>query len=270
MSIYSSGGDALRDTAKWLVSLVPVAGVVATGAVLVPRLVAAGAATNSGLSWLDAYKWPLVGLVAVVTGIGATVWWGATVLSTEPASFTAVLSNASTLSTAFSAGVGAPYFLDSEQFGQTWALVAARVSAGDPVEATTLTATLGAADALRDWAYEQAVRAAFDRFKVAFSAGLVLIVAGFLTVAVTVPVPPATVGEPRAVRVVMPAAAPRAAAAGADLHHATGCTAAATTTFVAVGGTWATPVLQVDGPGCRFDARWHPKVDDVHLVPLGD
>ena len=106
MSVYGSGAEAFRDTTKWLVAFVPIAAIVASGAVLGPRLVGAMRAADSISDLLAANGLPLLGLVMVVVVVSQ----GANVLSTQPKELGDL--EADTLAAAFNDGVGAPYFFD--------------------------------------------------------------------------------------------------------------------------------------------------------------
>jgi hypothetical protein len=44
----------------------------------------------------------------------------------------------------------------------------------------------------------------------------------------------------------------------ADLYSMTGCSNPTGTKFHAVAGTWSSPVLIMEGAGCRFGAQWQP------------
>ena len=186
-------------------------------------------------------------------------------LSRQPNDFGALLkTNATRLSDAFSAGVAAPYFLDDGGFKGALASLDAKwgpKSTTPPAEAEVSRA-VAAVEALREWALQDELAAAFRLFQVFFAIGLVLIVAGVVVAAVTIDHQGASIEKPTTVQVSVnhPGAA--------DLLKKTGCTTPAKSQYVAVAGTWDAPVLQVDGPGCLFGNRWRPTSGDFEIHPL--
>ena len=114
MSIYDSGSDAFRDTTKWLVAFVPVVSIIAIGATVIPRLVK-GSGTHSVSAWLGLNGLSLVGMLVSLVGIALILIFGARVLSSQPIGFTALIATPKDLSSAFSAGVGAPYFINEAE-----------------------------------------------------------------------------------------------------------------------------------------------------------
>lgn len=261
MSIYGTGSEAFRDTTKWLVAFVPIASLVAAGAVIAPRLLSDATAADSPAGWVGDNVLPLVGVLAVLGGIILVTYFGAQVLSTQPREFTELLTNRENLSRAFSAGAGAPYFLDEAEFRTALGRLDAEWSEDDeqkPSDALVARA-VGATELVREWALHDALGTAFNRFFVSFGVGTALILVGFVLAAATLEPEPGRVGEPKIVQVTVNADGAR------DLKKATGCREPDKTTFVAVAGRWDAPVLNADGTGCRFGATWKPDRDDIEL-----
>lgn len=143
MSIYDTGADAFRDTTKWLVAFVPIASIVAVTAAIGPRLAGDAAASESLGDWARANVLPLAGVAAVVAGVVLIVVFGANVLSTQPNDFTSMFTtDQQRLSDAFSAGVGAPFFLDDQAFKLALADLDAKRAAGQPIPDADLTAAV--------------------------------------------------------------------------------------------------------------------------------
>ena len=265
MSVYSAGADAFRDTTKWLVAFVPIAALGTAAAVLGPLLVRSAQTARSLSAWAGDNAWALGGVAAVLVGVMVVVWFGARVLSTQPKDFGALLkTNPKRLSDAFSVGVAAPYFLDDNGFKDALATLEAkwRPDSTTPPTDAEVSRAAAAVEALREWALQDELAAAFRRFWKFFAIGLVLIVAGVVVAAVTIVKPSASIEKPTTVQVSVnqPGAA--------DLLKKTGCTTPAMSQYVAVAGTWDAPVLQVDGPGCLFGNRWRPKSGDFEIHPL--
>ena len=264
MSVYSAGADAFRDTTKWLVAFVPIAALGTAAVVLGPLLVRSAQAAPSLSAWVGDNAWALGGVGAVLVGVLVVVWFGAQVLSSQPKDFGALLkTNPTRLSEAFSAGVAAPYFLDDNGFKNALAKLDVKWhqdSTTPPADAEVSRAA-AAVEALREWALQDELAAAFKRFRIFFAIGLVLIVAGVVVAAVTINEQGASIEMPTTVQVSVnqPGAA--------DLLKKTGCTTPAKSQYVAVAGTWDAPVLQVDGPGCLFGNRWRPKSGDFEVQP---
>jgi len=52
------------------------------------------------------------------------------------------------------------------------------------------------------------------------------------------------------------------------LTAATGCADPTATRFFAADGSWRVPTLAVEGPGCRFAARWTPRTEEATVPPV--
>lgn len=267
VSIYSTGAEAYRDTTKWLVAFVPVATLVAAAVALGPRLLQDAAAAPGLAEWVQGSGLALVGLALIGGGVAAVMIVGAKLLSTQPVNFAELMNDSTKLSQAFTAGVAAPYFLDDVAFARALADLAVTTpddTATTPEDAARdakLQGTAGVTDTLRDWALQQELSAAFSRFAWAFAAAVVLITGGFLITAGALGPAPPRFDEPSMMQVYLDQAGT------AELREGTGCTDPERSAFYAVGGTWEAPVLEVDGPDCRFGARWEP-TERIELRPV--
>jgi hypothetical protein len=259
VSVYSTAAESYRDTTKWLLALVPLASLVAAAAVVGPRLVTGETAAGSWSAWITTYWAALLGCVLVLGGIWLTVARGARVLSTEPKKFDEILgAGGARLSAAFGAGVGFPYFLTAEAF-KTAVLDLNAKAPGNPNASTD--PAVAASTQLLEWSFFDALRAEFGAFKIRFLLGIVLIAAGLASAVVGVNLAPAPIAQPMAV--VVRLSSPGVAA----LIRSTGCQAPSTTQFVAVSGTWSSPVLETEGPGCRVNAKWRPSISQAQVLP---
>jgi hypothetical protein len=258
VSVYSTAAESYRDTTKWLLALVPLASLAAAAAVVGPRLVKGETAAGSWSAWITTYWAALLGCVLVLGGIWLTVSRGAKVLSTEPRKFDQILGDGARLSAAFGAGVGFPYFLTSEAF-KTAVLNLSNKKPGDPNASTD--PAVAASTQLLEWSFFDALRAEFGAFKIRFLVGIVLIAAGLASAVVAVNLAPAPIAQPTAA--VVRLSSPGTAA----LIRSTGCRAPSTTKFFAVSGTWSSPVLETEGPGCRINAKWRPSTSQAQVLP---
>ena len=260
MSVYSTGAEAYRDTTKWLIALVPLASLVAAAAVVGPRLVTGKTAAGSWSAWITTYWAALLGCGLVLVGIGLTVASGAWVLSTEPKEVDKLLDDdQDRLSKAFSAGVGFPYFLTSEAFKTAVLQMNAAKKPGDPPIPTERVAA--ASTQLLEWALFDALRAKSRPFTACFLAGIGLIAAGLVLAIIALNLAPAPITQPTAAIVRLSSSGTTA------LIRSTGCQAPSTTQFVAVSGTWSSPVLETEGPGCRINAQWRPSISQAQALP---
>jgi len=264
VSVYSTGAESYRDTAKWLVALVPLASLVAAAAVVGPRLVKGETAAGSWSAWITTYWAALLGCVLVLGGIWLTVAKGAKVLSTAPKGYDEILGDDERLSAAFGAGVGFPYFLSSETFKDAVQDLNAPPS-NDPAEQAERAAAneraVAASTQLLEWSFFDALRGEFGAFKIRFLVGIVLIAAGLAAAIVAVNLAPAPIAQPTAA--VVRLSTPGATA----LIQSTGCRKPSTTRFVAISGTWSSPVLETEGPGCHINAQWRPSTSQAQVLP---
>lgn len=260
VSVYSTGAEAFRDTTKWLVAFVPIATIVATAGLLGPHLLSNAAASDSPWAWTREHVWPLVGIATVVAGVVLVVSFGAKVLTAQAKDVRRLLTkDEEKLSSAFSAGVGAPYFLDDRAFRNAVASLDERWSTGSQVSESELTRVVAATDMLRGWALHDALASSFRRFQIWFGVGVALIVVGLISAAVVIAPTGAAIEQPTVVQVTL------AESGAQDLRNKTGCQAPTETEFVAVAGTWGAPVLEADGLGCKFRARWRPEPQLIEL-----
>lgn len=262
MAIYDAGAASLRDTVKWMVAFVPIAGVIAPIAVLGPRLVDSATDHATWGNWWAANWGVAVGILAVAIGVGLIIWQGAAVLTTEPTDFTAFMADDARMALAFGMGVGSPQYATLGEFQNALS----SLSAGLPVEeaaavgATTATATA----TLREWVWFADVKHRFHLFTAAFAAGGLLIVTGVIVAASTIEPASGSIEQPTTVIVEV------STSGSVALEADTGCTDPGKSTFTAVAGSWARPILAVDGAGCEFAARWQPSPSQAEIRPAPD
>ncbi len=262
LSIYRAGSDAFRDTAKWLIAFVPIASLTSVGALVGPRLIKGAEASTSPAGWLASNIWPILGVAAAAAGVTAIVFFGAKVLAAQPSEFANLLTvDRSKLSAAFSAGVGAPYFLDDSDFRTAMAELDVAWSAAQQAPEPTLARVVAATDMLRDWSLHNSLTEAFATFWRAFAAGVFFIVLGVLVAVSTLEPQAPEIRTPMEVRVEVQGLG------ASDLRSRTGCSRPSDAVFVAIAGTWDSPVLAVDGPDCRFGAVWRPPKDLFEMRP---
>lgn len=181
VTIYTAGAEAFRDTTKWLVAFLPTATILTAGALVGPRLLADAARSRSLLDWAGRNGWSIVGIVMVLTGLALIVALGARVLSTQASGFTELLmEDEAGLSRAFSAGVGAPYFLDDISFRTAMRELDMKWTDGGAVTDAELTRAVAATEMLREWALHRALAATFGRFVTFFAVGALLIAGGLV------------------------------------------------------------------------------------------
>lgn len=259
MSVYESGASAMRDTVKWLVAFVPTATLIAGGAALGPDVVDSAASTTSPSEFVSDQGLTVVGLALVLAGLVAIVLSGARVLAAAPTDFTDLLEDEQRLTAAIGAGVGSPFFTDERSFRNGLADLRSSFAAA-PAETPYAKAVTATADDLRTWAWFDQARGPFQLFKWWFVAGVALVLAGYIVVAVDQPAPErtaASIGLPTPVSVEIQDPS--------GLEEATQCSDVAKSTFVAIGGTWTQPLLDIDGPGCTPGATWAPSSGAVEL-----
>jgi hypothetical protein len=199
VSIYSTGAEAFRDTTKWLVAFVPIASIVTAGVVVGPRLISDAARSDAGDN-----VWPLVGMAAVAMGVVLVVWFGAKVLSTQPKDFTQLFTeDRAKMSTAFSAGVGAPYFLSARAYIDAIGDLNAKRSAHENVTDAELASVETATDKLQAWALHNALSSSFNRFLISFGVGLPVIATGFVVTIAALGPQSGNIDEPTVVEVTV-------------------------------------------------------------------
>lgn len=259
MSVYSTATEAYRDTTKWLVALVPLGSIAAFGALVAPRLVQAESVSTSWTSWCSTFWGALLGCLLILLGIWLIVKAGSSVLSSEPTDFDKIIENQDRLNEAFGAGAGIPYFIESGEF---------RTAVLD-LHSGTLANTLAKRDSavaataqLLEWVYFDSIRRVFGSFRCRFVISLVLIFGGLALAASTLSGVSAPFSRPTVVSVEL------SSRGSINLAYSTGCRDPRVTEFVAISGTWSTPVLEVEGPGCRIGARWRPSANEAQVEPI--
>lgn len=264
MSIYSTGAEAYRDTAKWLVAFIPVSTLVAAAVALGPQVLTQAATADSVADWLKQNGWVLVGLGVVAVGAMCIMWSGARVLSTQPERFQDLLGeqDKDRLIKAINEGAAEPYFMDDVAYRNARNRLQASWDAKQQVDDAALQRITGATELLRAWALQQGMGAAFGKFRWALVVGIVLILGGFLLTAGALGPTAVRLDKPTVVKVRVNDAGEQ------DLRATTGCVDASRSSFLAIGGTWNAPVLRIDGPGCRFAAHWQPRRGQFELDPV--
>ena len=251
-SVYQTGTENMRDVTKWLTALVPTAAVVGAAGLLAPRLAQSSYDYGTADAWLDDYGAIIAGTAAILVGVAATIGIGALVLATQPVGLNDLLTDERRLSKAFEVGVGVPYYIDSESFVAALRDLHLALMSNSPLADGVAQRPVAAVDDLRAWALQRTTAKRFVIFLATFVLGLILMLGGFVVASSGLSASGAAIDQPLEVRIDV-------SEAGAEaLLVETGCEDAAESTVLAIGGTWDTPVLVIDGPGCDFGATWHP------------
>lgn len=270
MSVYGSGVEAYRSTAKWLVSLVPIATIVTAGIAFGPDLVEKAATLDEGEFFNQ--HWPaMAGVLLIAGGLGVVVWQAAALLSEQAPNVTTLESEL--LDKAFGAGVAVPYFVDQATYqdaqNQLTAWVDSQRSDSGSIDCQSKTqkpdselvkALSAAVDALREWALHHDISKQFLKFNLWFAGGVLAMVAGLLIAAIDLTEPTVERRDPPVA--VM---ATLSDEAWNDMNSVLGCGAAIDGTrpdvqLWLVAGDWENPILQVDGEGCATATDWDPKM----------
>lgn len=263
MGVYHDAVDAYRDTTKWLTAFAPVAAIGTAGLALAAPLIRSIQGAEDLGSWATEHQAVIAGGLLLVAGVAVILVMGARVLSAAPRDIARLDENpkmSNAVATAIGDGILAPGFLTKDDFESALAKHLADQDQGNAIDDASRERMTTAVEALREWAVFNQVKARFWWFAGGLVVGLVAILAAFLLV-------PAELSgsspftKPTAVKVELDRAG------NADLRTITGCSAADRTDFYAVGGTWAWPELAVDGPDCRFDARWWPPRGTFEVLP---
>lgn len=264
MPVYDGGVTAYRDTTKWLTAFVPLASLAAAATTVGPDLVRSVQQSTGIGDWYGRHGAAAWCLLAILLGIVSVLISGGRVLSISPVDLGRLQSEefAGRRAKAIGEGVLAPEFFTDESFVSAMANLANAWDQPALTEADKLNLTRlqGAVGNLRQWAIFDRVRTAFRRFVGVFAVATAAIVAGVVIAPSQLGSGP-VIDKPTAVTVALDHQG------RADLAAATQCTDPARTTFVAVDGTWRQPTLLVDGPGCRFAARWTPRAEHVAVRP---
>lgn len=264
MSTYQKGVEAYRATAKWLVSLVPIAAALAAGFALGPDLV--DSARTLSLGGFFAERWPtVVGIALIAGGIAIIVWQATKIMSLQAPDVNNLESTE--LEEAFGAGVAAPFFTDLPAYTDArsqllawtdaqrsgYTLPTGAIAAEKP-DATLVKALEATTDGLRDWFLHRDIASRFGRFSNAYLFGIALAIAGFVTASIDLR-SPERLETPVAVEAIV------SDELAEEIRSSLGCDSRvemADLQFWLVAGDWKNPVLQVDGPGCVSTIDWDP------------
>jgi hypothetical protein len=251
VSGIGKGGVVHKDTAKWLLTFVPIPTFLALAIGLGTRFTAI---TQVGIiDWTCQFPVPAVAValtaIATVLIIGACCW----VLLAGPTSLATLKEKPNWWSDAFSQhGVGEPYFKSSDRYNEADE-VRAEGKATD-AQISALADTMQRIIALSE---DLTTRSRFRCFMWIFGSCALVIVIGLSTATATLPTTPDAVTKPTKVSILVPPGTePRLAADFA----AAGCTCFHDTTAIAVSGLWNNPTLRLIGKGCRT-GTWTPATD---------
>jgi hypothetical protein len=244
-----------KDTAKWLLTFVPIPTFLALAVGLGTRFTAI---KETGLiSWV--YQFPVpagaVGLTVIATIV--IIWRCCSVLVAGPSELADLRGKTDWMSEAFSKyGVGEPIFSNFDAF-KTADNKRVNKTASD-AEIAALTDTSQRIVALSE---NLNARARFICFMWVFGACAIVIVAGLATATATLPTTPDAVTKPTKVSIFMPPGTEP------SFTTTTGCTCLHDTTAIAVSGLWNMPTLRLIGKGCPSGA-WTPPADlDAVIAP---
>ena len=175
-----------KETAKWLMALVPTGALAASAIAVAPYF---SQARRQGWSawWGDnsaATMWLAVVLAAVIAAVAAAAY----VLLAAPDPLSKLENEPALMSVAFSeGGVGAPTFNSSDQYTQVNARIAADLAVPD-FDLKSLEATIGAVERtgtqLRAWSEERNARMRFRKFSFVYVIGVGVIAVGVVAIAV--------------------------------------------------------------------------------------
>lgn len=244
-----------KETAKWLLTFVPITALVTLALGFAPRFAAMKAA--GFVNWVR--EFPLVTAAAAVTA-GLTVViivMCCKVLLAEPTAWKTLRADTTWLSKAFSEhAVGVPLFADSTayQTAESKALTATASAAEQGALADTSRRILELSEAHN-------ARDRFKRFSAVYVICTILIIAGASVVTATLPATPDGVTKPTQVAIFMPPGTEN------QFVTATGCTSLASTTAIAVGGLWNRPKLRLIGQGCPVEDWTPPENLGIVITP---
>lgn len=247
-----------KDTAKWLLTFVPIPTFLALAVGLGSRFTAIQ--ETGVMGWAREFPVPAIAVGVTVLATVVIIWTCCWVLVAGPTELAVLKSDSNWWSAAFSQhAVGEPIFSNSDAF-RTADNKRVNETASD-TEIKALDDTIQRIVALSE---KLNARSRFICFIWAFGACAVLIVAGLSTASATLPTTPDAVTKPTKVSILVPPdVEPR-------LATATGCASLQTTAFIAVSGLWNKPKLRLIGRGCPPDI-WTPP-PDLHavIIPAGD
>jgi hypothetical protein len=247
-----------KDTAKWLLTFVPIPTFVVLALSLGPRYEAIEG--DDPVNWLCENWVPAVAfVVAALATFGLTLMC-CLVLLTGPTDLGALMKNDNWLSAAFNEhGVGEPMFTNSSAFKKVGPLVKA---GSDQVTDQQISAYNATNDRLRTLSEDLNTRARFRCFVYVFIGCAILILGGLTVATATLPATPDAITKPTKVSILVPLATqPRFTA------DTNGCTCLHDTTAIAMSGIWTHPKLRLIGKGCPTDL-WTPPADlDAVIAP---
>lgn len=246
-----------KDTAKWLLTFVPIPTFLALAVGLGARFTAIN--ETGVINWARQCPIPAIAVAVTVLATLAIIGTCCWVLVAGPTKLAVLKDNSNWWSAAFSKhAVGEPIFSNSGAF---------RTADNKRVNGTASETEIKALDDTiqRIVALSEKLnaRSRFICFIWAFGCCAVLIVAGLSTAIATLPTTPDAVTKPTKVSILMPPGTePR-------LTTATGCTCMQDTTAIAVSGLWNRPKLRLIGKGCT-PGTWTPPTDlDAVIAPAG-
>jgi hypothetical protein len=241
-----------KDTAKWLLTFVPVTALVALVVAIAPRMTAVNAAGLLGWMCANPLATAAVALAVLFTVvIVALCCW---VLLAHAKKWTELQADRNWLSRAFSDhAVGLPHFADYDAFRN--AVVNVRTKRAPDAEQSAVDETVGRILKLSE---DLEAQDRFAWFKIAFPICTLLAIAGVVLATASLPATPAAVTTPSIVSIFMPSGTE------AKFLAATGCKTLDGTTAIAVGGLWNKPQLRLIGNGCPA-GNWSPP-DNLGVV----
>lgn len=246
-----------KDTAKWLLTFVPIPTFLALAVGLGSRFTAV---EETGLiGWAREFPIPAIAVGVTVLATIVIIWTCCWVLVAGPTELAVLKNNSNWWSAAFSKhAVGEPTFSNSDAFRTADNKRVSQTASDTEIKA--LDDTIQRIVALSE---KLNARSRFICFIWAFGACAVLIVAGLSTAIATLPTTPDAVTKPTKVSILVPPdTEPRLAAA-------TGCASMRDTTIVAVSGLWNKPKLRLIGKGCPL-GTWTLPVDlNAVITPAG-
>lgn len=259
MSGDGKGSAVHKETAKWLLTFVPIPTFLALALGLGNRFTAI---TEVGVvDWVRQFPVPALAIAATAIATAVIIAACCRLLLTGPIDWRDLKDSPDLWSKAFSeAGVGEPYFKSVDRFSD-FEQKRIRGTATD----AEMKALADTQQRIVAWTEDVGTRERFNRFLWTFGICAGVILLGLGCAMATLPTTPEAITKPSKVAIlVSPDAQPRLAAAFA----AAGCTGR-DTTVVAVGGLWNNPELRLVGDGCQ-SGRWTVPADlNAVVLPAG-
>jgi hypothetical protein len=244
-----------KDTAKWLLTFLPISTFVALAVGLAPRYEAIEGAGFR--DWVCGNRLAFTATLVTLAATVVIIIMCCAVLLTGPTDLAALRADETWWSTAFSQhGVGEPMFTDSSAFDRV-----ANPPAGMTVSEAQAKAYNDTIPRITKLSEDLKTRARFKCFAYVFVVCTVLIGVGLSVATATLPATPEAVTKATKVSIFIPPGTE------ARFVKATGCVSLHDTTAVAVGGTWAHPKLRLIGTGCPT-RLWTPGTElDAVVAP---